>query len=219
MDLNKYQTLVFDCDGVVLDSNKVKTQAFYQAALPYGEAAAQALVDYHVSHGGISRYKKFAIFLEKIVPQYAPETEGPNLEKLLENYANYVKEGLLNCEVAEGLEELRKHTKGTKWLIVSGGDQKELREVFAKRGLDKLFNGGIFGSPDTKGEILAREIANDNIQAPAFFLGDSVYDHQAATAQNIDFLFLHSWTEVNDWEQFIEKNNIKSLDKIKSLLD
>ncbi|MFH7588150.1 HAD family hydrolase, partial [Oceanimonas smirnovii] len=58
-----YVTLVFDCDGVVLNSNKVKTEAFYKAALPYGEAAAQAMVDYHVAHGGVSRYKKFAYFL------------------------------------------------------------------------------------------------------------------------------------------------------------
>ncbi|NLC22432.1 MAG: HAD family hydrolase, partial [Halomonadaceae bacterium] len=34
-ELKAYLTLVFDCDGVVLDSNRVKTEAFYQATLPY----------------------------------------------------------------------------------------------------------------------------------------------------------------------------------------
>lgn len=212
---NNYYTIVFDCDGVVLNSNIVKTEAFYQAALPYGEAAAQALVDYHVSHGGISRYKKFALFLEQIVPQYAPETYGSNLEQLLNSYANYVKEGLLSCEIAEGLEELRQHTKNTNWLIVSGGDQSELREVFAKRGLDKLFNGGIFGSPDTKDEILAREITSGNIQTPALFLGDSKYDYQAATQAGLDFVFLSDWTEVEDWERWVWNENIVSIKSLK----
>lgn len=48
-------TLVFDCDGVVLNSNRIKTEAFRVVAAPYGDAAAGALVQYHLAHGGISR--------------------------------------------------------------------------------------------------------------------------------------------------------------------
>lgn len=216
MKFKNYKTLVFDCDGVILNSNKVKTDAFYKAALPYGEAAAQALVDYHTSHGGISRYKKFALFLEELVPLHAKGIEGPGLEELLESYANFVKDGLLNCEVAEGLTELRQALPNTNWLIVSGGDQAELREVFATRGLDKLFNGGIYGSPDTKDEILTRELASENIQHPALFLGDSKYDYQAAHAAGLDFVFLHGWTEVKDWQEWTVKNKIKV---VKNLTD
>ena len=47
MDISQYATLIFDCDGVILDSNKIKTTAFYNTALPYGEDAAEALVNYH----------------------------------------------------------------------------------------------------------------------------------------------------------------------------
>lgn len=166
-----YTTLVFDCDGVVLDSNKVKTEAFYQATLPYGKAAARDMVDYHVANGGVSRYKKFAHFLEKIAPNHTTQ-QGPDLEALLQAYAGYVREGLLSCEAASGLEALRRQTPNARWLIVSGGDQAELRDVFAQRGIAKWFDGGIFGSPDTKDEILARELASGNIQPPALFLGD-----------------------------------------------
>ncbi|UQB43268.1 hypothetical protein JX580_05170 [Thiomicrospira microaerophila] len=42
------------------------------------------------------------------------------------------------------------HTPRANWLIVSGGDQQELRGVFAARDLAKYFEGGIFGSPETK---------------------------------------------------------------------
>src|SRR5690606_28142226 len=83
-------TLVFDCDGVVLDSNRVKTEAFYQVALPYGEAAAQAFVAYHTANGGISRYKKFAHFLHEIVPQLAEHSSGPTLDEMLADYAAQV---------------------------------------------------------------------------------------------------------------------------------
>jgi len=211
-----YITLVFDCDGVVLDSNKVKTEAFYQATLPYGEAAAQAMVDYHVANGGVSRYKKFAHFLDQIAPNYT-EQHGPNLEALLQAYAGYVREGLLSCEVAPGLEALRNQTPNARWLIVSGGDQAELRDVFAQRGIAEWFDGGIFGSPDNKDEILARELASGKIQQPALFLGDSKYDYQAASAAGLDFVFLSGWSEVERWEEWVNQQKIKSVASLSEL--
>lgn len=218
LQVTDYASLVFDCDGVILNSNRVKTDAFYQAALPYGEAAAQAMVDYHVANGGVSRYLKFAHFLEHIVPEYAAGGSGPNLDELLEHYANAVLEGLLSCEVAPGLEQLRQRTPDTRWLIVSGGDQAELRHVFAKRGLAELFDGGIYGSPDTKDEILARELQNNTIQMPALFLGDSKYDYQAASTAGLDFVFLSGWTEVVDYLCWCKEHSITIYNNLNKLI-
>lgn len=214
MNLNSYKTLVFDCDGVVLDSNKVKTAAFYQAALPYGAAAAQSLVDYHVARGGVSRYTKFDWFLANVTGNMA----GPNRQELLEAYSTHVRLGLLNCEVAHGLGQLRQYTCDANWLIVSGGDQQELREVFALRGLAELFNGGIFGSPDSKEEILMRELTNNNIHIPALFLGDSRYDHVAANNSKLDFVFLHGWSEFDGWSNYCASNKIAVFESIQNLL-
>lgn len=213
-NLIEYKTLVFDCDGVILNSNKIKTEAFYQSALAYGEQAAQALVEYHVANGGVSRYKKFAYFLDEIVPTLAPKVSEPSLDELLERYAEIVLHGLLSCEVAEGLEELRSKTPNTNWLIVSGGDQEELRHVFSKRGLDKYFDGGIFGSPDTKDQILEREIDNSNIEHPALFLGDSKYDYLASAGAGIDFIFISGWSEFEDFNMYFLDKKIKCMDSV-----
>jgi len=204
-DLNSYQTLVFDCDGVVLNSNKIKTQAFYDVAKVYGHEPAQALKDYHVKNGGISRFVKFEYLLTEILKKPLDQAE---LKQLLDNFTHEVKKSLMTCEVAEGLAELRKQTKHANWLIVSGGDQAELREVFQARGLDKYFDGGIFGSPDAKDVILERELGSSNINQPALFLGDSKYDFQAAKTAKLDFIFLSNWTEVKDWEIFTAQNSI-----------
>ena len=216
--LTDYTTLIFDCDGVVLDSNKVKTDAFYQATLPHGEAAAQAMVDYHVTNGGVSRYKKFAYFLEQIAPTHAVNQQSLDLEALLKAYAGYVREGLLSCDMAPGLEALRQQTPNARWLIVSGGDQAELRDVFASRGIADWFDGGIFGSPDTKDEILERELGNGNIVQPALFLGDSKYDYQAANAAGLDFLFLSGWSEVADWQRWVSSEGIQLQQDIEALM-
>ncbi|WP_144967219.1 HAD family hydrolase [Pseudomonas sp. DE0010] len=214
VDLTKYATLVFDCDGVLLDSNKVKTQAFYQAALPYGEKAANALAAYHIANGGVSRYQKFSYFLEHIVAEPLKELK---LEDLLRSYAEHVKSGLINCDVASGLRDFRKKTQATRWLIVSGGDQEELREIFSLRHMQDLFDGGIFGSPDIKETILKRELANGNLIRPALFLGDSKYDYKAASEAEIDFVFMSNWTEVSNWQQWCLDNKIHSLEKISCL--
>ena len=219
LSIPDYQTFVFDCDGVVLNSNQVKTEAFYLAALPYGKPAANAMVEHHVANGGISRYRKFSYFLEKIVPQYAPHHEGPDLETLLHHYAAEVRQGLMDCEVAPGLHTLRKQNPGARWLIVSGGDQTELRDVFARRGLAPLFNAGIFGSPDSKDEILSRELATHNIEAPALFLGDSKYDFEVSLASKLDFIFLTRWTEVKGWKTWADSKNLTFKSDLRDLLN
>lgn len=84
----------------------------------------------------------------------------------------------------------------------------------AARGIADWFDGGIFGNPDLKPEILAREIANGNIQHPAIFLGDSQYDYQCAKAAGLDFVCIHSWTEVADWERFIADEGIVSVARV-----
>lgn len=215
MDISRYATLLFDCDGVVLDSNKVKTLAFYNAALSYGLHAAEALVEHHKKHGGISRYKKFEYFLKNIV---GTKVEQSNLDQLLEDYAHDVREKLLTCEVSPGLEKLRCDTS-SRWMIVSGGDQNELRDVFAQRNFAKYFDGGIFGSPDTKDMILERELINTNIKFPALFLGDSKYDHQAANNAGIEFLFVHDWTEVKDWRKYCGDHSLDYVNNISHLND
>lgn len=204
--MEHYATLVFDCDGVVLNSNKVKTEAFYQATLPYGRAAAQAMVSYHIANGGVSRYKKFAHFLEKIMPKYV-NRQGNDLEGLLQNYASLVRTGLLHCELTPSLKTLRQQTTA-RWMIVSGGDQTELRDVFAHRGIADWFDGGIFGSPQNKDEILASQIKSGSIMRPSIFLGDSKYDYQAASSAGLDFIFISAWTEVADWKEWVLANQI-----------
>lgn len=192
MKLKSYNTLVFDCDGVLLNSNSVKTQAFYQVALPYGEKAAKGLVDYHVKNGGISRYTKFEYFQRDILAQPFDIIMHSNL---LEAFATEVRKGLLTCEIARGLEELRNVTRDSRWMVVSGGDQVELRDIFALRGIEHLFDGEIFGSPDDKDTIVSREIATGNLMMPAVFFGDTKYDMEVALHVGLDFVFVSKWSE------------------------
>ncbi|MDS3859247.1 HAD hydrolase-like protein [Thermosynechococcaceae cyanobacterium BACA0444] len=214
-DLGRYKTFIFDCDGVILNSNKLKTEGFYYAALPYGEEAAQALRAYHINHGGISRYSKFNYFFQSILEI---PIDHEQMRLLLESYASYVREGLYSCEMAPGLSALRKAASNTKWLVVSGGDQAELREVFNRRGIHSFFDGGIFGSPDDKKAIFERELKAEKNLFPSIFFGDSKYDYEVTANTEIDFIFLSEWSELQDWKSFVDFHKIQSTKSISSLL-
>ncbi len=215
--LDKFKTIIFDCDGVVLNSNIIKTEAFYKSAIKYGDAAAKALVHYHIMNGGVSRYKKFTYFLEYIAPKTNDDLQSKALNDLLVSYSKYVREGLMTCEIAQGLSPLRNRYARTRMLVVSGGDQSELRDVFFRRNIRDFFDGGIFGSPDTKDEILYRELSMGNIILPCVMLGDSKYDYEAAKNAGLDFIFISEWSELADWRSWVRVgsiNNVSSLDSL-----
>jgi phosphoglycolate phosphatase-like HAD superfamily hydrolase len=217
MDITQYKTIVFDCDGVILDSNPLKIQAYYDTAIHsgYSEAQAQALVTYHIELGGISRYHKFEYFLREIV---AKPVEANELQALIERFSYEVKQALVHCEMAAGLAELREATPAAGWMLVSGGDQSEKREVFTARSIDTMFDAGIFGSPDYKDDILAREAVQGRLVKPGLFVGDSRYDHEAAVKAGLDFVFLSAWTDFEGWQDYCTSHNIRIVERLSDLI-
>lgn len=205
--LDQYRTLVLDCDGVILNSNHLKIDAYFATAINFGanEQQAQALVDYHIKLGGISRFVKFQYFLSDILQQPVRQQD---VDTLLADFGREVRRRLASCEIAPGLADLRAASADANWMVISGGDQLELRAIFEERDIAHWFDAGIFGSPDNKDEILARELQAGNIRQPALFLGDSRYDHQASTGAGLDFIFLHAWTDVPQWREYCDQHHI-----------
>ena len=68
MNFRKYKSIVFDCDGVILNTNKIKTEGFRVSTKNYKNEYVELLVKYHLLNGGISRFRKFEYFLDEILP-------------------------------------------------------------------------------------------------------------------------------------------------------
>lgn len=208
---------MFDCDGVVLNSNKTKVNAYFAVAKRMGgtDEQAQALVDHHVQKGSFPRNGKIEFYLKNIKKQaITPEL----MQAYMHAFDEILDETLMECEVSPALPELKSATPNARWMLLSGGDQAELRRIFERRDLTPLFEAGIFGGPDIKDTVLAREIASSNLQLPALFLGDSKYDHQAATKAGLDFVFLTDWTEVKDWQRYCTQLAILTKKNLAELL-
>ena len=218
LKIQEYKSIVFDCDGVILNSNKIKTRAFRMASLPFGHEASTSLEAYHLRNGGISRYEKFDYFLTNIVPISCKIEKEIYFRRMLKIYSEETKKGLIDSEITHGLNSLRDKTKYSSWSIVSGGDQEQLHSVFKEKQIMYLFDGGVFGSPDNKNVILQRELASGNIKKPALFLGDTALDHQVSDANGLDFIFVSAWTEFRSYEQYCKDNSIRIISKVYELI-
>jgi phosphoglycolate phosphatase-like HAD superfamily hydrolase len=217
LNLEKYKTIVLDCDGVVLNSNQTKVDAYYNTAKRTGatDAQAQAFVDYHIKLGSIPRNDKIRYYITEILQQ--PFTEDL-FQKLMDTFTVILDETLMQCQVAPALYDLKKKTAKAKWMLMSGGDQEELRKIFPRRGLDQLFELGIYGGPTKKNEHLTAMIANGTIQFPALFIGDSRFDHQASTGEGLDFIFLSDWTDMPGWQAYCAEHHVTVVSHMHALI-
>ena len=204
MKLNNYKTWIFDCDGVLLDSNHIKTEAFYEVALLYGKNAANTFVKHHKKNTGKSRFEKFQYLHKNILGK---KYFRADMKSDLEKFSECVSEKLETCSETDGMRLfLDKVSKLTKCYIVSGGFQEELITICKKKNLFPFFDG-IYGSPDTKEIILKKIIGNGKIIQPVIFIGDSLYDYLVSKKFGFDFIFMYGYSEFLDWKQYFERKD------------
>lgn len=177
------EAVVFDCDGVILDSVPVKTRAFARLAEPYGEEARDRFVMYHARHGGVSRYKKFMWFFEEILGRQITEEESARWG---ENFKKYALEEVRACPMIPGaLEVLETWHDKLPLFICSGAPEEEVRMILKERDLARFFVG-IYGSPPGKSELLAR-IVKPFDPVDVVMVGDASTDREAAEHNDTQF--------------------------------
>ena len=182
----RYDAIVFDFDGTLVQSNKVKTWAFGKLYEKYGESIVPQVTAYQEEHGGISRFVKFRHIHEHLLG--LPYTD--QVEKELSNkYSELVFDAVVQASYVEGaLEFPEKHHQHLPLFVASGTPEVELREIITSRGMNRLFRD-IYGSPKTKTEILRLILSNHN-WAPerVLMVGDSLVDLEGAQNAKTDFI-------------------------------
>ena len=205
MNLTKYKTAIFDCDGVILQSNQLKTAAFREALAGEPPELVEEFILYHKRNGGISRYVKFKYFYNELKQQQDVQT---SVAVAIEQYSELVLQGLIGAELVPGVLETLQYLSmnHVPCYVVSGGYQEELRKVFKLRGLDKYFSG-IFGSPDTKKQHLQKMHDKGMITLPAIYFGDAYADYEAAVVNKIDFCYISKCSEWVGGVKFCNNKN------------
>ena len=73
--LNNYKILLWDFDGVIMDSNPVRTYGFEEVLKGYPQQQLDEFMVFHKQNGGLPRYDKFRYFFEKIRDEQVSDAE------------------------------------------------------------------------------------------------------------------------------------------------
>jgi phosphoglycolate phosphatase-like HAD superfamily hydrolase len=194
--LDDYDVYIFDCDGVILDSNELKISAMKSALLnlPLNELEVLKCVDFFSKNFGKSRFYHVNHFLESILT-----IEQSSKEKLydliIDEFGNSCKKLYLSACETNNFINFINGLEGKKY-VASGSEQEELRNVFELRKLACYFEG-IFGSPTNKSELV-RQIITEQNSAKIVMIGDAISDLNAAIDNNIDFIAYTPYSNVKN---------------------
>lgn len=206
------KALIFDFDGVIIDSVDIKTKAFRKLFAQYPDKV-DAIIDYHIHNMGVSRFVKFRHIYSNILNLSLSKDEELRLG---EKFSELVlEEVLLAGFVAGAVEFLKQYHKKYLMYIASGTPQQELDLIVGKRGLRGYFRK-IYGSPLTKEEIVMDILSQNNLEPKeVVFIGDAETDIRAAQDTGVNFI-----AQVNNSQHLLAgyKNKISGLHSLEDAL-
>jgi phosphoglycolate phosphatase-like HAD superfamily hydrolase len=178
------RALVFDFDGVILESADVKTDAFVELYAEHGSEVVGKVRTHHLANLGISRFKKFSWIAENVLGKPITEAESQQLGIRFSDLA-FAK--VLAAPFVPGAE-LALRAISLPMFVASGTPHDELRMIVDRRGLAPRFRE-VHGSPAEKPGIL-RDLLGRHALAPrdVLFVGDGMSDYKAAVEVGVEFL-------------------------------
>jgi len=183
--IDSLRAIVFDFDGVILESAEVKTEAFMELYAAYPDRVP-AIRDYHIAQAGISRYIKFEHIQRNILG--LPYTEEDK-KRVSAEFERLTRERIFRCPQVPGAEDLLRNLRGRVLRIVgSGTPQAELELIVATRKMGDWFEE-LWGTPRLKPGILRDVMARHNLSPrQVLMVGDGMSDYDAACETGTRFL-------------------------------
>lgn len=184
--LGRFKAIIFDFDGVILDSARLKTDAFAQVYRSEPPDRVAAVVAYQEQHGGIGRREKFAHFERAVFGRTGDEA---TVDRLCRQFAGIIEESMLTCAFIPGAQVvLARLEDRVPMHVVSGMPEEDLKAVIEKRGLSRYFRT-VSGSPRSKHAEFLNVMAMEGAQATeCLAVGDSPTEFHAARKIGIPFL-------------------------------
>tara|TARA_B110000196_G_C21121942_1_gene653704 strand:- start:94 stop:738 length:645 start_codon:yes stop_codon:yes gene_type:complete len=182
------KSIIFDFDGVILDSNKIKSNAFTKLFKDKNknQENLDMIIRYHKDNMGISRNKKIKFYYENILKQKITNKE---VDKIASDYSKLVFNKIIKTKFISGSKYfLSKNFKRYLFFVSSGTPENELINICEKRKIDKYFTG-IYGSPDNKEKHIKRIMKKNSLKEnEVIFIGDALADYNAAAKNKIFFI-------------------------------
>ena len=178
--------IFWDFDGVIKDSVEIKSHAYEELFLQWGNAVSSRVREHHKLNGGMSRFEKMPLYLS-----WTNEDLNETLiNKLCIDFSNLVKLKVINSPWVPGvIDFIYSLNEGDHYsFIVTATPHKEIIEILYELELLDFFIE-VFGAPTSKSDAIASMIKKYQILSKdAVMIGDSKTDMIAALNNNIDFV-------------------------------
>jgi len=177
--------VILDFDGVVIESNAVKTEGFQQVFARFPQHA-EAMMAFHHAHVSLTRFAKF----EHLLALMGRADDTALLADIAADFSNRILEGMNAVPMVEGAETfLRKVSPLLPVYLASVTPAGELAEILTQRGLTHWFRH-VYGCPPwTKQDAIRDVLAREGVKpVEALLIGDSAGDQRAAQMTGVDFL-------------------------------
>lgn len=186
ISFSKYKAILWDFDGVLMDSMAVRDRGFATVLSGYPADQVARLMEYHHRNGGLSRYVKFRYFFEEIRGESIDEKQ---VKDLAGQFSEVMMQFLVNAEllINDSLDFVKKNYAHVPMHVVSGSDGVELNTICTRLDIAKYFVS-VHGSPTPKIKLVDDVLKTYGyLQNETVLIGDSVNDEQAAVSNSIDF--------------------------------
>lgn len=206
------QAIIFDFDGVIIDTTDIKTKAFRKIYAPFGTEIVEKAVDYHLHNGGLSRYKKIE-YLHKTLLNM--DLSKHQINELVEQFTTYVFQEIHNAKFVDGVFDfLQQNYKNYKMFISSGTPIKELQKIVEYKQIDKFFVS-IHGSPQDKNQHISQILKENNLYPlHTLFIGDSLRDKRFSESFDLHFV-----ARIGNSQDLInEKFQIKTFEQLPKII-
>lgn len=179
------RAVIFDFDGVILDSNELKTEAFREVFARFPEHADRMMA-YHHAHVSQSRYAKFAYLVEDLLGRPG---DRQAIDALADAFAARLRARMDTCPFVPGAREMLEDLgRDVPLYLASVTPEAELLRLLEVHGIRRHFTR-VFGCPPwTKPDAVAAIVQERGGADGLVLVGDSSGDQQAAAANGVPFV-------------------------------
>lgn len=179
-----------DFDGVLVDSNDSKEDAFSEIARNYfGDKAATDLISFHTANPGLSRFAKISYLLEK-----NSQSKNDTLrQNLLVDFSVRVQSTLKSARRSQLVNNFFGPEQQAA-RILSAAPTTEILGFCKMFNWEAAFKERVYGSPETKSLHLQRQL-QEFAKEKGIVIGDSKSDFQVASLYGLKFVFISGWTK------------------------
>ena len=180
------KAIIFDFDGVIVESVNIKTEAFAEIYRTYGPKVVEKVVEHHLANGGMSRFEKFRLYHRELLGKKLFDDE---LSEITHQFSRMVTKRVIEAPYVEGAIEFIKSNYTLFDLFISSATPgNELREITEQRKIASYFKE-IIGSPEKKSDHIKKIIHRYGYESSeVVFIGDAINDKAAADFSGVGFI-------------------------------